>query len=477
MNHARAAPNPLGTEPIFRLLPKYVIPSLVSMLVMSLYNIVDQIFIGRSPAGYLGNAATTVAFPLVTVMLALSLMIGNGSAAYINLQMGKGNPEAARKTAGNAITLVFGVGILLTLVCTLFLRPILGFLGATDAVMPYAVEYTSVILLGAPFSMSSTALSGIIRADGSPRYSMLSSSSGAVLNTILDPIFIFTLDMGVRGAAIATVLSQIVSCLLVMAYLVRMARYTRLERQTLRLSGNLVRMIAAYGSSSFMTQIANALVNVVLNNTLVRYGQGTAYGGDIPLSAMGIIMKINGILISCILGVAIGAQPILGFNYGAGNYRRVRRTYLTVVSITTLLSAAVNLLFVITPHTFIGLFGNMGDQFNEYASRALRTYLCCVFAAGFQIPSASYFQAVGKPLKSMTLTMTRQVFLLVPAIAIFPLFLGLDGVLYAAPFADITAMLITGAFILKEQRYLSSELENREQSAEGKGAKPLSENC
>jgi len=448
--------NPLGYESIPSLLLKYGIPSVISMLVMSLYNIVDQIFIGHSPAGYLGNAATTVAFPLVTIMLALALLIGNGSAAYISLQMGKGNRGVAQKALGTAVTLLLVLGVAVGAGALLFLEPVLRLLGATDAVMPYAVEYTSVIVMGAPAAMLSTALANIIRADGSPRFSMAASLSGAVLNTILDPIFIFTLGMGVRGAAVATVLSQCVSALLCLYYVLRRANYITLTKGNLRLDFPLAKTLAAYGSSSFVTQMAITVVNVVLNNTLVAYGTLSPYGREIPLSAMGIVMKISAILISCILGIIIGAQPILGYNYGAGNYKRVRQTFLLEVSVTFSLAAVVNVLFVFTPETFIGIFGKGSPQFTEFACMALSTYLCCVFAAGIQIPSANYFQAVGKPLKAMTLTMTRQLFLLVPAIILLPRFFGLQGVLYAAPVADVLSLLITGFFILRELRGLSA---------------------
>jgi len=453
--------NPLGTQSIGRLLVKYAVPSIISMLVMSIYNIVDQIFIGRSAAGYLGNGATTVAFPLITVMLAISLLIGNGAAAYINLQMGRGNYEAAKKTTGNCILAVVFLGVFLCAAVLLFLKPILTALGATDLVMPYAVDYTSVIVLGAPFAMTASGLTAIIRSDGSPRFSMIAALAGAGLNVILDPIFIFPwgLNLGVKGAALATVLSQVVSSILVLYYLTRKAKFTRLELSGLKPDFRLLRTVAAYGSSSFVTQMAISIVNVVMNNTLRHYGALSVFGSEIPLSAMGIVMKINAILISIILGTVIGAQPILGYNYGAGNYRRVRRTYLTEICITATLAGIVNLLFIVTPGTFIGIFGEQEAQFNQFASMALRTYLCCVTAAGIQIPSANYFQAVGKPLKAMTLSMMRQLFLLVPALLILPVYFGLNGALYAGPVADIGSFLITGSFILREMRQLSARAE------------------
>lgn len=465
MSNVNTAQNPLGTQPVWRLLLKFAVPSVISMLVASLYNIVDQIFIGHSPAGYLGNAATTVTFPLVTVMLALSLLIGNGAAAYISLQMGKGETAVVKKVLGNAFALAVGVGAVIAVVSTIFLKPLLRLFGATDAVMPYAVEYASVIVLGAPFALISSSMANPIRADGSPRYSMASSLVGAILNTILDPIFIYVFGMGVRGAALATVLSQMASGAVVMYYLLRMARHIRLEPKYLRLAPAVAGRLLAYGSSSFVTQISNTIINVTMNNSLVYYGKLSPYGSDVPLSAMGVVMKINAILISLIVGTAIGAQPILGFNYGAGNYSRVRRAYLTEISVTASLSAILCILFITIPGVFIRVFGSSSPEFVEFGSRALRTFLCCAFATGIQIPSANYFQAVGKPLKAMTLTLTRQIFLLWTAMMILPLFFGLAGVLYAGPVADVAALLVTGPFILREMRRLGAADGGRTQAS------------
>lgn len=451
----KSVQNPLAAQTIPRLLLKYAIPSVVSMLVMSLYNIVDQIFIGWG-VGYLGNSATTVTFPLVTVGLSVALLIGNGSSAFISLELGRGRSEQAQRILGNAVSFLIIAGIVYAVLVLGFLKPVLSVLGATDAVMPYAADYASVIMLGMPFSMMGTAVSNIIRADGSPRYSMACNLAGAVLNVILDPIFIFVFGMGVRGAAVATVLSQIVSWLVAMAYTMKFARHIRFATENLRLEGAIVRKATALGSSSFITQAAITLLNVILNNSLRHYGGLSSIGAEIPLAAMGIVMKINSILISTILGIAIGAQPILGFNYGAGNYGRVKRTYKTVITITFGISALCWLLFITTPGTFISVFGDSSAEFNEFAGRTMRIFLGGVFCAGIQLPSANYFQAVGKPLKAMTLSMSRQILFVVPAILILPLFFGLDGILCAGPIGDVCALVITGIFITREMRQLNS---------------------
>ena len=450
--------NILGSQPIGKLLLKYAVPSVVSMVVMALYNIVDQIFIAKG-VGYIGNGATTAAFPLVTIALALALLIGNGSAAFISLELGRGHTDKAQRTLGNAVLLLGCSGILLMSVVLLFMEPILRLLGATDAIMPHAVDYVTYITLGFPFVIVSTGIANIIRADGSPRYSMAVNLAGAVLNTILDPIFIFTFNMGVKGAAIATAISQVLSFSLGIFYILKRANYVQFSLSNLRPDVSIIRQMLSLGSSSFITQVSITIVNVVLNNSLTYYGAQSTYGAEIALSGIGIVMKVNSIFINVILGIAIGAQPILGYNYGAGNHQRVRSTYKTEVAATFLMSALANLLFVFRPEIPVSLFRDANPVFNEFAVMATRTFLCCVFSAGIQIPSANYFQAVGKPLTAMVLNMSRQLLILVPCILILPRFFGLKGILYAMPVTDILAMSLAIVFIVRELRRLDSPTE------------------
>lgn len=451
-------PNILGTEPVLRLMLKYSIPSVVSMLVMSLYNIIDQIFIGRG-VGFLGNAATTVAFPLVTAGLGLALLTGNGAAAYISLELGRGKSASAKKALGNAMFMLIILSLALSIVSLAFLRPLLKLLAATDDVMPYAIEYTGIILVGLPFSMFSTAVANVIRADGSPRYSMFCQLAGAVLNTILDPIFIFVFKMGVKGAAIATVIAQIVSFSLVIYYLLHKAKYVRVSLSDLNPDPALIKRISGLGSSSFVNQVSMVLVTLVLNRSLVYYGGLSDYGSNIPLAALGIVMKINMILISTILGTSIGLQPILGFNYGSENYDRVKHAFRIGVTATGTLALIVNILFIAVPQIFIGIFGDTDPKFNEFACIALSTYMGAVATAGIQIPSSMFFMAIGKPLKAMLLTSVRSVLALIPLLLIFPLFWGLSGILYACPAADILSFSVTLFFITKELRGLKPRSE------------------
>jgi putative MATE family efflux protein len=447
------AENVLGHAPIPALVARYSIPSVVSMLVMGLYNIVDQIFIGHG-VGYLGNTATTVAFPVMTLGLAISLLAGVGAASHISLELGRGNSESARNTLANALMMLGALSLALCVLGLCFLKPLLRALGATDAVMPYAVDYTGIILIGLPFAMCVTASSHSIRADGSPRYSMFATLFGAALNTVLDPIFIFVFGMGVKGAAIATVISQICSFILVIYYLQAKAKYVRLSAEDFKLRPALMRKVAGLGSSSFVNQISMFFVTIVLNNSLVYYGARSVYGSEIPLAAVGVVMKIGQILFSFLLGVCLGTQPIIGYNYGAKKYGRVLKTLRLTLSITGTCALLVNILFVAAPELFIGLFGDTNAEFNTFACRALSTYMGCVFASGLQFPSSISFNAMGKPLKAMVLALTRQVITLIPLLLILPLFFGLDGVLYAGPAADITACCVTGFFMLREVRKL-----------------------
>lgn len=443
----------LARKPVLPLLLQYAVPGIISMLVTSLYNIVDQVFIGRGE-GYLGNGATTLAFPVITVGLAFALLIGNGAAALVNIQMGAGKKEDAQKALGHSLTLCLGSSILLMLVGLVVIEPLFRLMHASEEVMPYALTYTGIILLGFPLNGIGVCLSNLIRADGSPRYSMLSVLAGALLNVVLDPIFIFQFGMGVAGAAIATVISQGVSMLVVLYYFWRRGQTLRFRETRYKPERRYTLRILALGSSSFITQAAIALVNAVMSFSLSFYGEGSIYGSDIPLSAMGIVMKISAIVISVVLGFVVGAQPILGFNYGAGNYARVRRTYLTTISFTFTFTALSCLFFVIFPEVAVSIFNDPDPHFNEFAARSMRIFLCCMFTAGIQIPSANYFQAVGKPLKAMTLSMTRQILLLVPALLILPIFFGLDGILYAGPMSDLGSMCVTVCFIVWEMRKL-----------------------
>lgn len=448
--------NPLGVRPVKGLLFSFSIPAIISCLVNSVYNIVDQIFIGQG-VGYLGNAATTIAFPLMTIIMAFATLIGSGGSAYAALRLGEGRKREALLTLNNLLVIAIGLGILLAATGLIFLKPILTLFGATETTMPYAIDYTSIVLIGVPFSMVSIALSSMARTDGHPRMSMYGILIGAALNTVLDPIYIFVLGWGVKGAAIATITAQFVSTVVLCYYFLRKGNM-RFTRRYMKPVGRVWYKIFSLGISSGITSLVACIMQVVMNNSLVYYGNQTEITGDVALSAMGIVMKIAMILASVCIGFGIGAQPILGFNLGAKKYTRVRHTYLLAVSIATgsiLIGWAVCQL---APHVVLSLFGKENQTFTDFAVRCLRIYLGGIFCAGFQIVSTNYFQATGQPLKASLLSMLRQLILLIPLLLILPLFFGLNGLLYAGPCADISSAVIVALFILPEMRKLNRRI-------------------
>ncbi len=441
--------NPLGYEKLPVLLRRFAIPSIIAMLVSSLYNIVDQIFIGQG-VGYLGNAATNVSYPLVTICLAIALLIGIGTSSRFSLYLGAGKADKAAKVAGNSICLMVLAGIIYMILILIFLKPLLRAFGSTDDVMPYAISYTSITAIGMPFLIVTNVMSNLIRADGSPKYSMVCMLIGAVINTILDPIFIFVFNMGVAGAAWATIIGQIISCFVAVRYAFHF-QHIDLHRSDIRLSLHESATTAMLGMSNSLNQVAITLVQIVLNNSLTYYGALSVYGKDIPLAACGIVMKTNAILLSVIIGISQGTQPIVGFNYGARKFDRVRKIYFLSTGCGVIISVVGWLLFQFCPHQILSIFGTGDAQYFEFSIRFMRVYLFMVFVLGIQVISSNFFSAIGKPLKGLLLSMTRQVFFLIPLTLILPLFInGLDGVLYAAPVSDLLAFLLTLVFIIKE---------------------------
>jgi putative MATE family efflux protein len=446
--------NPLGYKPVGHLLMQFALPAIVAMLVNSIYNIVDQIFIGQG-IGYLGNAATTIAFPIVTIILAISTLLGAGGSAYAAIKLGEKNEEEADKTLGTVFLLTLAASVVVMAVGFPLMTPMLKIFGATANTMEYARQYTSIILLGTPFNMLSVVLSNMARTDGSPALSMYAILVGAVLNTILDPIYIFVFHWGVTGAAIATITSQIISAVVLVLYFVYKGKHMRLNRNSLRIDGNICRLALPLGVSSGITQVASTILQVVMNNSLVYYGNKTGIGGDVALSAMGVVNKIGMILISICIGIGIGSQPILGFNKGANQPKRVRKTYLSAAAAATTVALTGWLACQLFPRQILSLFGTEDVQFTQFAIRCLKVYMLGIFSAGFQVVTTSYFQSTGQPLKASILSMLRQLVLLIPLILILPLSFGLEGILYAGPVADITSMIIVSQFVLHEMKKLN----------------------
>lgn len=446
--------NPLAVEQIPKLLRGFAVPSITATLVSSLYNIVDQIFIGQG-VGYLGNAATNVTFPLTTICMAIALLLGIGSAARFSLYLGRQQPDRAARLVGNGLVLMAGAGLLYLVVARAFLTPLLGIFGATQEVMPYAQQYGRIILLGMPFLILTNGISNLIRADGSPKYSMLCMVSGAIVNTILDPLFIFVFQWQVFGAALATILGQFVSFFLALRYL-RHFRTIRLTPACFRLNPRDNLRTLYMGISSSINQVAITLVQIVLNNSLTYYGALSIYGKEIPLAACGIVMKTNAILLSIIVGLAQGVQPIIGFNFGAGQYQRVRQAYLLAIKWNFVVSAVGFCLFQFCPGPIIALFGEGDPLYYEFATLFMRTFLFMVLVNGVQLLSSNFFTAIGKALKGLLLSLTRQVLFLIPLILILPLRLGIFGVLLSGPIADLVAFVVSAAFIVQEFRHLKA---------------------
>lgn len=457
--------NPLGYQPIGRLLMKFAIPSVVSMLVNALYNIVDQIFIGQG-VGYLGNAATTVSFPIMTIILAIGTMLGAGGSAYAAIKLGEKKEEEAENTLGNEFLLLVVIGVVLTIVGLVFLDPILQLFGATPKNMSYSRDYASIILLGTVFNLLGIGLSNMARTDGSPNVAMYSMLAGAILNTILDPIYIFVFGWGVKGAAIATITSQIIGAVILLYYFTKKSTM-RLRLDHMKLKKGICIAVVSLGVSSCITQTAATIMQVVMNNTLVYYGNMTATTGDVALSAMGIVLKVSMIITSICIGIGIGAQPILGFNKGAKQPKRIKKTYQRAAMIATITSIVGWILCFTLPGPILSLFGNADATFTDFAIKAMRTYMFGIFCAGFQITATSYFQATGQPLKASILSMMRQLILLIPLILILPTFFGLDGILYAGPLADITSGVIVFLFISREMKKLNAEIKEETQEELG----------
>ncbi len=450
--------NPLGTEKIGSLLMKFAIPSIIAMLVSSLYNIVDQFFIGRS-VGILGNAATNVAFPLTITCTALALLCGIGGAANFNLAMGRKEKEKAVSFAGGAIAMMLLAGVVLTIAVVLFLKPMMIAFGATDSVLDYALTYTGITSLGFPFLIVTTGGCNLIRADGSPKYSMLCTLTGAIINTILDPLFIFTFDMGMAGAAWATIIGQVVSGIMVLGYLTRF-KTVHISLKSLLPSKASWFPILTLGIAPFFNQMAMMIVQIVMNNTLTYYGGQSSYGSEIPMACVGIISKVGMIFFAIVIGISQGIQPIISFNYGAGNGKRVKETYKKALISAIIISTVAFFLFQFFPRQIIFIFGSGSEEYFIFAEKFFRIYLFFTFINGIQPITANTFTSIGKSGKGVFLSLTRQIIFFLPLLIILPIFMGIDGVMYSAPVADGIAAVFSAWFMWKEFKIIDRQMTN-----------------
>lgn len=442
--------NPLGVQQVNRLLSQFAIPSIISMLVGSLYNIVDQFFIGQR-VGELGNAATNIAFPLSTSCLALALLIGIGGSSAFNLAMGSGHEKRAVNIMGNAVVLLAGSGLVLSIITLLFLKPLLLFFGSPKAVLPYAMEYTKITAFGFPFLLLSTGGGHLIRADGRPRITMLCNLVGAVLNTILDALFVFGLNLGMSGAALATIIGQIVSGALAIGYLMH-GKTVTIRRENLRIKWENVTRITSLGMAPCSNQVAMMVVQIIMNQSLKHYGSHSIYGENIPIACAGIITKVNMIFMSFVIGLSQGLQPIASFNYGAGKKGRVKEAYIKAISIGAVLAVIAFFMFQFFPRQIISIFGDGSELYYQFAIRYFHVFLFFTFVNFMQPITSNFFTAIGKPKVGSFLALTRQILFLLPLILLFPLFLGIDGIMYAGPVADCLAAVVCFIMVYRELR-------------------------
>lgn len=450
--------NPLGTEKIGRLLLKFAIPSVIAMVVNSIYNIVDQIFIQRG-VGSLGNQATTVAFPLVTFTLAIALLINNGGAALASIKMGEGKKDEAEKILGNSFTLTVIFSVCFCILCAIFFEPLLKLLGATKEVMQYSRDYISVILIGTVFMAIGSGLVAFVRADGSPKVSMMGLICGCVVNIILDPIFINTFGWKVKGAALATIISQFITAAITLWYLFFKGNMRLRAKHIFNIDVKTSVRFCALGISSFIIQSANAVVQICMNQSLVYYGNRTTeVDGNTAMTAMGIVLKVNMLLIGICVGIGVGAQPILGYNKGAGNYKRIKQTYKYSVISSICVSTIGWILVAFFPEFVLSIFGKNDPAMIEYACKAMRTFLGAVFVAGFSIVTSNYFQSVGKAPQAIVMSLARQIIALLPLMLILPIFMGIDGVLMSGFFADIISVCIGITLMVIEWRKLNKQI-------------------
>ena len=438
----------LGEEKINRLMLRFSIPCILSLLVSSLYNIVDQIFIGNSELSTLGNAATGVVFPAFIIAQAFAWCLGDGCAAYLNICQGRGDGENAHRAIGASVTAAFLSGVAMIAIILPFRTPILTLFGASENTMAYATEYLNVVLGMFPIYILCNMMNSVIRADGSPAWAMASMLGGAITNIILDPVFIFGFKMGMFGAALATVIGQGVSFLMSAWYFMHTKTF-KLTKASFVPRWSAIKEVVSLGVSTFATQIAIVLVAVVCNIQLAHYGALSKYGADIPIAVIGIQSKVFTVIINLVVGIVLGCQPIISYNMGAQKYDRVRELYRKIIGCSFAIGIVFTLLLELAPHFVLGLFGTPSnipnpDDYWEFGVKTMRIFLSLVSISCLIKTNSIFFQAVGKPLYATLASSIRDVICFVPLIIILPaIFSNVEAILYAAPLADLLAMGVT----------------------------------
>ncbi|AWI03400.1 MATE family efflux transporter [Clostridium drakei] len=442
--------NELRNGKISTLLWKFSWPAVIAMLVNSMYNIIDRIFVGRG-VGSLAIAATTVAFPIMLILMAVSALIGVGATSLISIRLGEKRPEEANKIAGNATVLLVLLPLCISIIYFLFSTPILTFFGASAEVLPYAKAFTNIIMMASSLGSISMGMVNFIRAEGNPRMSMYTQVIGTIINVILNYIFVMKLGFGIRGSALATVCGQIFSSIWVLTYFLFGPSIVKIKLKNLKLQKNLVISIMSIGFAPFAMQLANSLQNTILNKALM------SYGGDMALSAMGIVGSIATLMFMPILGISQGAQPIIGFNYGAKEFSRVKEALKKAVIVGIIIATFSTVVVHLWPTQIANMFINNNPKLTQLTAHAICIFFFMFPVAGFQIVCSQYFQAVGKPIQSTILGLSRQLFLLVPLLLILPHFWGIEGIWRTPPIADILASLITGIVVFFEMKHIKEK--------------------
>ena len=442
--------NPLATGNINQLMIKFAVPSIIAMMVSAVYNIADQLFIGNA-VGTLGNAATNIAFPLSMMCTAIALMFGIGGASSFNLHMGAGESQKAPYFLGNSITMLLGLGAILFIGTELFLDPMLKCFGSPDNVLPLAKQYVSITAIGFPFLIITIGGGHLIRADGSPKMTMICNLSGAIINIVLDALFVLVLRWGMVGAALATIIGQIFSAFLALNYL-RHYRTVTIEKKHLRPQTVYLKRIMALGMASCFNQIAMMTVQICMNNLLKHYGSLSQYGEAIPIACAGIVMKVGQLYFSIVIGLSQGSQPIESFNYGARQYKRVKVAYRYAVIAGGTVSVIAFVIFQLFPHQLLALFGNGSKEYFEFGSFYFRIFMLMAWANFMQPISSTFFTSIGKANKGTFLSLTRQIIFLLPLMFFLPTIFGIKGILYAAPIADGMAFVTAVVMVWSEMR-------------------------
>ncbi len=461
----------LGQEKVSKLLFKFSIPCILSLLISSLYNIVDQIFVGNSSVGYLGNAATTVVYPITIIAVAFAWCFGDGSAAYLSLCQGRNDTKNSHKSIGNSILVTFVISILFMILGYLFMDKLLYGFGASDVTINLARNYFQIILLGIPFYMLANSVNSVIRADGSPKFSMAATLLGAILNILLDPLFIFGFNWGIAGAAWATIIGQIASFILSVIYFFKSKTF-QLNRDSFKMDFEVFSNVIKLGVSTFITQMSIVVISLVCNIMLAKYGALSKYGADIPIATIGICMKVFSIVINIVVGIVLGAQPILGYNYGAKKYDRVKETFKLVMISSVIIGIFATMVFELCPEMVIKMFGTSDSLYMEFAVKTFRIFLMFItFTCLIKVISI-FFQAVGEPFKSAVVSLCRDIVLFVPLVILLPKFMGVTGPLWAAPMADLFGIAVSGTLTILFFKKLSHETITSKDSVVIKSSKP-----